>query len=158
MTASLSPEDYQTLVAPVLEVCANLAASRGDPTLYNDLPSMVALVQLTKGLASLHYTARAPLGQAPEAAIYTDLPLAVAVMVLAEHGIEPPLLDQMAGALLVIAQRLDESDLLPPPAVLVSPAWAAMLGGQVAQIHLTLRQAGSQVIAAVQTLESGRGQ
>ena len=42
----LLPEEYQQIVAPAMKAAADLAAARGDPYLFNDLPSMLTLMVL----------------------------------------------------------------------------------------------------------------
>ena len=59
----LLPEEYQQVVAPALKAAADLAAARGDPYLFNDLPSMLALMILVKGLADRYQDQWGALGQ-----------------------------------------------------------------------------------------------
>lgn len=42
-TTSLPASEYHAIVAPALQVSAELAAARNDPDLYNDMASMVVL-------------------------------------------------------------------------------------------------------------------
>jgi hypothetical protein len=157
----LTPDEYLTLVAPVLETCATLAAERGDPTLHADLPSMLAVTVLIDGLAELHRAARRPLGQGPAAEVYGELPFAVAVMVLLENGIEPPRLAQMETALRAIHARIvgaaGAAGTLPPPAVLVAPAWALILEGRGSEARAALRLAAREVMALVEAEDTVGG-
>lgn len=150
----ITPEDYQRVAAPALRVAAELAARRGDPHLCNDIGSMLALRALVTGLARLHAAAVLPLGQTAPAEVYERLPAAVGVMVLAENGIEPPLLGQMSAALDAAWEQLCAAGLLPAPEVLVAPAWEQMLSGAEAGGRAALERAGSQVAQAVDALEA----
>jgi hypothetical protein len=152
----LNPEEYQLLVAPVLEVCASLAAERGDPLLFNDLPCMTAVMSLVSGLGSLYYTANAPLGQGPGLELLEELPISVAVMVLVEGGIEPPLLEQMGRALRGVQTALRKSGLLEPEPVMLSAVWLALLREDPEAVRHALRLAARRVIAAVEELERQR--
>ncbi len=149
----LTPDEYLTIVAPVLETCAALAAERGDPTLKGDLPSMLAVIVLVEGLAELHRSARQPLGQCPAADVYGELPYAVAVMVLLENGVESPQLEQMETALRMIRTRLTAGVGLPPAPVLAAPAWAELIEHKGVDARAALRLAAREVIAVVESLD-----
>ena len=51
---SLPAEPYHQIVSPALQVCAELAAVRGDPDLYNDMASMLALRTLIQRFGDLY--------------------------------------------------------------------------------------------------------
>ena len=154
-TEFLTPDEYLAVVAPVLEICTALAAERGDPLLYNDLPSMLAVTLLIDGMGELHRAASAPLGQVAEQGVYRELPFAVAVMVLLEGGVESPRLEQMETALRAIHARVASGPELEAPQLLVAPAWVAVLERRDADARAALRIAARRIIAVVESLDTG---
>jgi hypothetical protein len=157
-TGFLSPEDYQAVIAPALHAAAMVAARRGDPKLCNDLASMLALMALVKGLVRLHRAGCEPMGQSAPAPVFEGAPLAACVMVLGEAGIEPPLLDQMTGALEAAYAELAAANVIGPEDVLVSPAWERLAVGDAAEGGVLLRNAAQRITAAVDAWERQRPQ
>jgi hypothetical protein len=153
-TDFLTPDEYLAVVAPVLETCTALAAERGDPLLYNDLPSMLAVTLLIDGMGQLHRAASAPLGQVAEESVYRELPFAVAVMVLLEGGVESPRLEQMETALRAIHARVAAGPELEAPRLLVAPAWVAVLERRQVDAKAALRIAARRIIAVVEALDT----
>lgn len=75
-TTTLAADQYHRIVSPALQVTAELAAVRGDPELYNDMASMLALRAIVTTLGEFYLednanapeTTRAAIKAAPEAA------------------------------------------------------------------------------------------
>lgn len=153
---SLLPEEYQYVVAPALKAAADLAAARGDPYLFNDLPSMLTLMVLVKGLADRYQHQWGALGQISSAEIFKQAPIAATVMVLTEYELEEDSIAAMKQALEGAFQRLQQAQVFGQESAQVQKAWDALLKdrGDLAAAHL--RQAATITAAAIDGWEQGR--
>lgn len=150
--AGLSPRDYHRLVAPALKVCADLAAKRGDPVLYNDMPSMLALMALVAGLAECY---RSEGGAAP-AETLARTPLAACWMVLQESSLAEVQVDDCLHALELAYGQLERSAVLGPERELVARAWRDLEAGDSERGSGILQLAASQVAEAIDRWEAQR--
>src|SRR5699024_10041903 len=94
---ALPPKVYHRVVGPVLQVCADLAARRGDPTLHADLPVMLALVDLIARFADLYQQYYPDSDVDPQT--LRGAPAGAAVMVLQQAGLECADVDMCLKAL-----------------------------------------------------------
>ena len=148
----LAPQDYHRLVAPALEVCAKLAAQRGDPDLYNDMPCMLALVSLVGGLVECY---RADGGAAP-AATLARTPLAACWMVLHESSLSEAQIDDCLRALEGAHEQLSTAGVIGPERERIASAWRELERGETRRASGLLWLAASQVAQAVDEWEAGR--
>lgn len=82
---ALPAHDYHLVVGPALKVTAALAARRGDPTLYNDMASMMALLALVRALRDSHLAS----GRADASAeAMAQAPLGACAMVLQDAELD----------------------------------------------------------------------
>src|SRR5579859_1177809 len=61
----LTPVEYQLLAAPALQAAAEVAAQRGDPHLYNDMASMLALLGTVTALTHAYLQQPLPADSSP---------------------------------------------------------------------------------------------
>ena len=153
----LSPEEYQMIVAPSLKVSAELAASRGDPKLFKDLPSMLCLVHLVTSLKDLYQdewgvmttmSSETSLEQAPEAAC---------MMVLTEGNVDKSQLGLMIDSLTAAYQQVMTAGITEECDVDIKRAWEAMKGGEYEQFLALLEQSAKTFVMVLETWERTRG-
>ena len=147
----LTPEEYQLMAAPALQVAAELAAQRGDPQLFNDMPTMLALLGMVSALVRVQLEQPARQGspqQELEAA-----PLAVCALVFTESNLDPGEVQQCLKALSAAYLRLMREGVLGPQEAYVEQAFSSLrAGNRPAGIH-SLRQAAHAMARAVDAWE-----
>lgn len=147
----LTPEEYQLVVAPALQVAAELAAQRGDPHLYNDMASMLALLGMVSALTRMHLQQPAGEGSAREE--LEAAPLAASALVFTESNLEPDEVEQCLRALSAAYLKLLREGVLGPQEAYVEQAFASLrAGNRAAGIH-SLRQAAHAMARAVDAWE-----
>jgi len=147
--AFLDPAVYHVVVGPALQVAAEVAAKRGDPTLHADMPAMLALIDLITRLADLyreHHT-----DNATNAAMLDSAPTAACVMVLQEAGLEPHAIDQCLQALESAYAQIHEQDVITDIRPQVAMAWTHLAEGQREQAHGDLYLAAMLIVAAIES-------
>lgn len=147
----LAPHDYNRLVAPALEVSAKLAASRGDPYLYNDMPCMLALMSLITGLVECYRTD----GGAAPADTLARTPLAACWMVLHESDLSEAQVNDCLRALEAAHEQLTAAGVIGPERERIASAWHDFEQGESKRASGQLRLAASQVAQAVDAWEAG---
>jgi hypothetical protein len=155
MTAAeglLSPGEYQLIAAPALEAAAQAAAQRGDPQLYNDMASMLALLGLVSALIRL-YREEEP-DQASSTAVLEAAPMAVCALVFTESGLEPKEVAACLRALAAAYLRLLKAGVLGPQEAYVEKAYAELRGGRRAAALPGLRHAALAMAKAVDVWEA----
>ncbi|HEV2321494.1 MAG TPA: hypothetical protein VGT42_03955, partial [Gammaproteobacteria bacterium] len=94
----LTLAEYQVLAAPALQVAAEQAARRGDPHLFNDMPSMLALLGMVSALVHTYLEGKPGPDASPREALEAA-PLAVCALVFTESGLDAPTVEQCLRAL-----------------------------------------------------------
>lgn len=155
-TDSLLPEEYQSVVAPALKAAAELAAARGDPYLFNDLPSMLSLMVMVQGLADRYQDQWGALGQISPLAVFKQAPIAACVMVLNEYEVDEDSISAMTSALQAAHEKLVADQVFGAESAQVQKAWNAIVEskGELAAAHL--RQAATIIAAAIDKWEGAR--
>ena len=148
----LSPVEYQLIAAPALEAAAQAAAQRGDPHLYNDMASMLALLGLVSALIRL-YRAEGS-GPASSAAVLEAAPMAVCALVFTESGLEPNEVAACLRALAAAYLRLLKAGVLGPQEAYVEKAYTDLKAGRRAGALPTLRHAALAMAKAVDAWEA----
>ena len=147
----LTPQEYQLLAAPALQVAAELAAQRGDPHLYNDMASMLALLGMVSALVRVDLGQPARQGSPRER--LEAAPLAVCALVFTESGLEAPEVEQCLRALSAAYLKLLREGVLGPQEAYVEQAFPSLqAGNRPAGIH-SLRQAAHAMARAVDVWE-----
>lgn len=156
----LGPEEYQSVVAPALHAAATLAAERGCASLFQDLPSMLALLVLTESLAQRYLDVMEPLGQCSPRENFNAAPLAAAVMAMSEMGATEDDMAVLVPALVQARLKLQDSGLLGEEQEGVDRAWAQLRASAPGQAQPPMLEAGRAVVRGVlewEARESARG-
>ncbi|HEY3858365.1 MAG TPA: hypothetical protein VGM47_02000 [Gammaproteobacteria bacterium] len=151
----LTPVEYQLLAAPALQAAAEVAAQRGDPHLYNDLPSMLALLGTVTALTHAYLQQDLPQGSSSRA-VLERAPLAVCALVFTESGLEAPQVEQCLGALSQAYLRLLREGVLGPQEGLVEKGLEQLMAGNRLQALQSLRQGVQTMARAVDAWEFTR--
>jgi len=152
----LSPEEYQMIVAPSLKVSAELAASRGDPKLYQDLPSMLCLMYLVNSLKDYYIDEWAVMSAMSSEVSLQKAPEAACMMVLTEGNVEKSQLGKMVDALNRAYQQVGDANITSEADVDIKTAWEAMKRSDHAQFLVVLEQAAKKFVAALNSWEKTR--
>ena len=153
---SLLPEEYQSVIAPALKAAADLAAARGDPYLFNDLPSMLSLMVMVRGLADRYQDQWGPLGQISPIEVFNQAPVAACVMVLNEYEVDEDSTVAMTAALKAAQDKLFEDKVFGAESAQIQKAWSAILDNKTELASAHLRQAATITAAAVDKWEASR--
>lgn len=153
---SLSPTEYQFIVAPSLKVAAELAAKRGDPTLHGDLSSMLALIFLINGLSRFYQDEWADLAGKSDEQALREAPMAACVMVLKQAGLEGQAIKQCLMALDGAYQQILEQKLGWTAESYIETAWRHITNEQRDLALAALASAAAQLVNAIDEWEGSR--
>jgi hypothetical protein len=148
----LSPEEYQLIAAPALEAAAQAAAQRGDPHLYNDMASMLALLGLVNALIRLYRDAAGD--AASPRSVLEAAPMAVCALVFTESGLGQNDVTACLRALAAAYVRLLKAGVLGPQEAYVEKAYTDLRAGRRAAALQALRQAALAMARAVDAWEA----
>jgi hypothetical protein len=151
----LTPAEYQLLAAPALQAAAEVAAQRGDPHLYNDMPSMLALLATVSALTHSYLGQTLPAGASPRE-VLEAAPLAVCALVFTESGLEAPDVQQCLQALSSAYLQLLRKGVLGPQEALVEKAFVELMDGQRLAGLQSLRQGMMAMARAIDAWEKAR--
>lgn len=155
---NLKPEEYQAIIGPSLHAAADIAAARGDPDLFNDLSSMLALMTLVHDLSDLYQYQWGALGQMSTPDVFERAPLAACVIVLNEQKLESESVSAMTQALDKAYCILRKEAVLGIERVEVQKAWDAMLEHKSDLAHEHMKQATRKIVHLIETWEIERSQ
>jgi len=149
----LSPEEYQMIVGPSLKVAAELAASRGDPTLYQDLPSMLCLMHLVTSLKDYYVDEWAVMSAMSSHASLHKAAEAACMMVLTEANVGKEELGLMINSLGRAYQQVIEADITLESDTDIKRAWEALKVSEHEQFLALLEQAAKKFVIAIDSWE-----
>ncbi|HEV7166291.1 MAG TPA: hypothetical protein VGO35_12995 [Gammaproteobacteria bacterium] len=152
----LTPAEYQLLAAPALQVAAEMAAQRGDPHLYNDMASMLALLGMVSALVHAYLEDEAKPGDASPQPVLEAAPLAVTALVFTESGLEVAEVDACLKALSVAYLQLLKLGILGPQDAYVEKAYRELSRGERPAGGQSLKQAAFAMARAVDAWEASR--
>ncbi|ORU89639.1 MAG: hypothetical protein A6F71_01330 [Cycloclasticus sp. symbiont of Poecilosclerida sp. M] len=144
------------IVAPCLKVAAELAASRSDPKLFKDLPSMLCLMHLIESLGALHIKQKAQLNPMLNQAAISKAPKAACMMVLAEGGVDKEQSASLISSLALAYKKVLEAELTKACDDEIHKAWAALKDGSQEQFLALLEQAAKKFVVALDSWERTR--
>lgn len=150
---ALTPLEYNTLIGPPLKVCAALAASRGDQWLATDMPSMLALMHLIRGLRALYSEEWGALGAASEPVILDQALPAALTMVMKEAEFAPESVPECLDALERAYQQLRDSEVIPTDQPMLTAAWRGLSGGDAITAETLLGAVAGNVVSAIDDWE-----
>ena len=139
-----------------MQAAADLAAARGDPYLYNDLPCMLTLMVLVRDLADLYQDQWGALGQTSTSALFTAAPKAACVMVMTEYEIETSSIQSMIVALERAHEQLMRDNVFGPERVQIQKAWDARNANNMETANAFMRQAAAATASAIDSWEKNR--
>lgn len=153
---ALTPLEYNTLIGPPLKVCAALAASRGDQWLATDMPTMLALMHLIRGLRD-HYTEEwGALGAASDPQVLEQaLPGALA-LVMQEAEFTPESVPECLDALERAYEQLRSSAVIPAEEPMLTAAWRGLSGGDFVTAETLLGAVAGNIVSAIDDWERGQ--
>ncbi|HEY1774361.1 MAG TPA: hypothetical protein VGH91_14325 [Gammaproteobacteria bacterium] len=151
----LTPIEYQLLAAPALQAAADVAAQRGDPHLYNDMASMLALLGTVTALTHAYLQRNLP-GDSSPREILERAPLSVCALVFTESGLEALEVEQCLRALSQAYLRLLREGVLGPQESQVEAGFEQLMAGNQPQGLQSLRQGIQAMAKAVDAWEASR--
>lgn len=150
--SALDPQAYHAVVGPPLQVCAEVAAQRGDPTLHADMPAMLALIDLIARLADLYADTHGE--AAPDRDVLDAAPAAACVMVLQEAKLDADAVGQCLAALETAYAQLAEHDVTQVARPQVAMAWEQLYDGDRDGALVSLKQAAQHIVAAIEAWQA----
>lgn len=156
-TPVLPPGEYALLVSPVLQVAAKVAAVRGDPDLYNDIASMLALKAIVEALGEcyLHQHPDAPASMARAIEI---APMGACVMVLEHADLSSAQIGDCTWALQAATRQISDAGVLGGEQALVWEAWQLLSAGDHDKGIGKLMLAVTHIVDAVDAWERARAE
>ncbi len=152
----LAEKEYRLLLAQPLAAAAETAAERGDPHLFNDMASMLALMHTVRSLAG-HYRREVPADEwdSREAALEAA-GLGACALVFTESELSREEVDECLGALHQAAGMLDADRVLSVADEDIAAAWNALQRSQYEPALERLQKACAGIAEAIDRWESER--
>ena len=150
---ALDPATYHRVVGPALQAAAETAAKRGHKYLFDDMPAMLALVDMVTRLADL-YREHYPEVATDKADLIDKAATAACVMVFQEAELPPDAIGQCLAALETAYRQVNEQAVLDPGVRYVAMAWSHLDDEERRDAHHCLTQACEHMIAAIETWQS----
>jgi hypothetical protein len=151
----LTPVEYELLAAPALQTAAEVAAQRGDPHLFNDMPVMLALLGSVTVLTHAYLQQDLPKGSSPRTTL-ERAPLAVCALVFTESDLDAAQVEQCLRALSQAYLQLLREGVLGPQEGLVEKGFEQLMAGDRASGLQSLKQGVLAMAKAVDTWELTR--
>ena len=152
----LSPEEYQMIVAPSLKVVAELAASRGDPKLFQDMACMLCLIHMVNELKRYYVDEWAVMSAMSTEASLQSAPEAACMMVLTEGNVDKAELGPMISSLNRAYKLVTEADISEACNTDIKRAWEAMKKNDYEQFMALLEQSAKKFVLALDGWEKAR--
>lgn len=152
---ALPPHVYHRTVGPALQVAAETAAKRGHRTLYDDLPAMLALVEMVARLTE-SYRAYYPDAPALDTPLVDNAPTAACVMVFQEAKLAPETIDQLLGALERAHRQIHEHSVIEGSERYIAMGFSHLDDEDREPARHCLTQACQQIIAAIELWQGQR--
>lgn len=150
----LTTEEYQLLAAVPLQAAADIAAQRGDPQLFNDMPVMLALLAMVTKLTDNYLHGMAGFPQRSPDTTLEAAPVAVCALVFSESNLEPFEVETCLGALSVAYLQLLRQGVLGPQDAYVEKAYQSLLAGERTMALQFLKRATYAIAAAIDAWEA----
>ncbi|TBR73992.1 MAG: hypothetical protein EPN72_04065 [Nevskiaceae bacterium] len=153
----LPSEQYELIVAPVLQVAAKSAATRGDPELYNDMASMLALMAQVQALAK-HYLEDHPDTPAELTRAIEAAPTSVCTMALQRGELSPAQLADCIWSLQAAAKQLRTAKVLGPEIAAMAKIWKLLRSGDRPAALSALLSSTKDIVNAIDGWEQRRAE
>jgi hypothetical protein len=152
----LTHDEYQLLAAVPLQAAAEVAAQRGDPQLFNDMPAMLALLAMVTTLTYAYLNREPVFPQRSPASALEAAPIAVCALVFSESNLEPPEVQTCLRALSSAYLQLLREGTLGPQDAYIEKAFEALLAGDRSQALQGLKRGAVAMAQAVDAWEAGQ--
>lgn len=146
---------YHRVVGPALEAAADSAARRGHRDLFDDMPAMLALVEMIARLADL-YRQHYPALDDYNARLLDDAAGAAAVMVLQRSELPADAVNACLGALETALAQLHAEAVIDDAIRYIAMAWSHLDDDDREPARHCLRQASQHIIAAIEVWRGER--
>lgn len=155
---ALSETEYALLVAPPMKVTAHLAAERGHRQLFDDLPAMLILMHLVRGLTEWYWVTPRAENTRSSWATLSLAPLGACSMAIALADMDEETRLTCLKALQAGHELLSMDGVLPSPTILTETAWHALQMQDHDAMDTALRDAGLLGLQAIESWEARRAQ
>jgi len=153
----LASAEYALVVAPALAAAAETAAERGDPHLFNDMASMLALSWMVEGLVAAYQQAVPSSQWASEERAMQAAPLGACALVFTESELEPSVVEECLGALAQAGKMLKKDKVDQAAQGQLLEGWQALQQGDHESAIARLRECARSMAESVDEWESKRG-
>jgi hypothetical protein len=150
----LTTQEYQLIAAVPLQAAAEIAAQRGDPQLFNDMPAMLALLVMVTTLTHTYLNRRPGFPQSSPDATLEAAPVAVCALVFSESNLEPSEVTVCLRALSSAYLQLLRQGVLGPQEAYAGKAFESLLAGDRVGALQSLKRAAYAMTAAVDAWEA----
>jgi len=144
------------IVAPSLKVAAELAASRGDPKLFQDMACMLCLIHMVNELKRYYVDEWAVMSAMSTEASLQSAPEAACMMVLTEGNVDKAELGPMISSLNRAYDMVIRSEVSEACDVDIKRAWEAMKTNDYEQFMALLEQSAKKFVLALDGWEKAR--
>lgn len=151
---ALDRATYNRVVGPALQAAAETAAKRGHKYLFDDMPAMLALIEMVTRLADL-YREHYPDATGEKTTLIDNAATAACVMVFQEAELDPVAIDQCLVALETAYRQVHEHSVIDDSARYIAMAWSHLDDDQRDQARHCLIQSTEQIIAAIEVWQGG---
>jgi hypothetical protein len=155
---ALSETEYALLVAPPMKVTAHLAAARGHRQLFDDLPAMLVLMHLVRGLTEWYWVDPQTGDTRSPWATLSLAPLGACSMAIGLADMDEETRLTCLKALQAGQELLNMEGVLPSPTMLTENAWHALQHQDQGSAETALRNAGLLALQAIENWEARRAQ
>ncbi|MDA3919605.1 MAG: hypothetical protein PF501_02810 [Salinisphaera sp.] len=146
---ALQPHAYHRTVGPALQVAAEVAAKRGHRRLYDDMPAMLALVEIVTRLSDL-YAEHHGDTDASESML-DSAATGACVMVFQEAELPVDSIGQLLAALETAYRQLHEQAVIDDARPFIAMAWAHLDDDEREEGRHCLTQACQNIIVAIES-------
>ncbi|MGH8371326.1 MAG: hypothetical protein ACRETO_01175 [Gammaproteobacteria bacterium] len=150
----LTTEEYRLLAAVPLQAAAEIAAQRGDPQLFNDMPTMLALLAMVTALTHAYLNRSSVFPQRSPDPALEAAPVAVCALVFSESNLEPSEVETCLRALSSAYLQLLRQGVLGPQEAYVEKAFESLLAGKRVTALQSLKQAAYAMTGAIDAWEA----
>lgn len=152
----LASAEYRHVVAPALAAAAETAAERGDPQLFNDMASMLALVWMVEGLVD-RYRKAVPVADRESSEYSLDAaPLGTCALVFTESELDEETISECLKALGQAERMLADDGVHEAGAETLDSGWQALRTGEHDTAIARLRDCARAMANAVDRWEEAR--
>lgn len=144
------------IIAPSLKVAAELAASRGDPKLFQDMASMLCLIHMVSRLKDYYVDEWAVMSSMSSESSLQTAADAACMMVLTEANVDKAELGGMVSSLNKAYDMLMGAGVSDACDVDIKRAWAAMKKNEFEQFMALLEQSAKKFVLALDGWEKTR--